>query len=278
MKEKQIKIPGPDHPISIQRNPARVVVSVAGRVVADTRNALTLREAAYPPVQYIPREDVDFSQLERTDHATYCPYKGHCNYYNIPAGGKKSVNAVWSYEDPYPAVAQIKSHVAFYPDRIDEIAEQLPTTRESAKSSRSNERNEEIIISQTIQEKNKALVLEAFDTLFNKRDYSAAEKYWSPNYIQHSAHIEPGRDGLFSLIRNTPDTLRYEHQLIVAEGDYVIVHGRFSGTGRPVAWVAADIVRIENGRLAEHWDVLQDEATKAESKSGLPMFGDHFTA
>jgi predicted SnoaL-like aldol condensation-catalyzing enzyme len=131
-------------------------------------------------------------------------------------------------------------------------------------------------MSQTIQEKNKALVLEAFDTLFNKRDYAAAEKFWSPNYIQHSAHIEPGRDGLFDLIRSTPDTLRYEHQLIVAEGDYVIVHGRFSGYGRPVAWVAADIVRIENGRLAEHWDVLQDEATKAESKSGLPMFGDKF--
>jgi predicted SnoaL-like aldol condensation-catalyzing enzyme len=127
------------------------------------------------------------------------------------------------------------------------------------------------------KQENKALVLEAFDTLFNNRDYEAAEKYWSPNYIQHSAHIEPGRDGLFNLIRNTPATLRYEHQLIVAEGDYVIVHGRFSGTGRPVAWVAADIVRIEDGRLAEHWDVLQDEATKAESKSGLPMFGDHFT-
>jgi predicted SnoaL-like aldol condensation-catalyzing enzyme len=112
--------------------------------------------------------------------------------------------------------------------------------------------------------------------LFNKRDYEAAERYWSPNYIQHSAHIEPGRDGLFNLIRDTPDSLCYEHQLIVAEGDYVIVHGRFSGSGRPVAWIAADIVRIENGRLAEHWDVLQDEATKAESKSGLPMFGDHF--
>jgi len=132
-------------------------------------------------------------------------------------------------------------------------------------------------MSQTIQEKNKALVLEAFDTLFNKRDYAAAEKYWSPNYIQHSAHIEPGRDGLFNLIRSSPPTLRYEHQLIVAEGDYVIVHGRFSGTGRPVAWVAADIVRIENGRLVEHWDVLQDEATKAESKSGLPMFGEKFS-
>jgi predicted SnoaL-like aldol condensation-catalyzing enzyme len=133
-------------------------------------------------------------------------------------------------------------------------------------------------MSQTIQEKNKALVLDAFERLFNRRDYATAEKYWSPNYIQHSAHIEPGRDGLFNLIRSAPDTLRYEHQLIVAENDYVIVHGRFSGTGRPVAWIAADIVRIENGRLAEHWDVLQDEATKAESKSGLPMFGDHFTA
>ena len=132
-------------------------------------------------------------------------------------------------------------------------------------------------MNQTIQEKNKALVLDAFDTLFNKRDYAAAEKYWSPNYIQQSAHIEPGREGLFNLIRNTPDTLRYEHQLIVAEGDYVIVHGRFSEHGPPVPWIAADIVRIENGRLAEHWDVLQEEVTKAESKSGLPMFGDHFT-
>ena len=123
MKEKQIKIPGPDHPISLQHNPARVVVSVAGRVVADTRNALTLREADYSPVQYIPREDVDLSQLKGTDHATYCPFKGDCSYYSIPAGGKKSVNGVWAYENPYPAVAQIKGHVAFYPDRVDEIAE-----------------------------------------------------------------------------------------------------------------------------------------------------------
>jgi predicted SnoaL-like aldol condensation-catalyzing enzyme len=135
-----------------------------------------------------------------------------------------------------------------------------------------------MITPKTTPEQNEALVLEAFDTLFNKRDYEAAERYWSPNYIQHSAHIEPGRDGLFNLIRNAPDTLRYEHQLILAEGDYVIVHGRFSGNGRPAAWVAADVVRIENGRLAEHWDVLQDEATKAESKSGLPMFGDRFPA
>ena len=135
MKEKQIKLPGPDHPISIERNPARVVVSAAGRVIADTRNALTLREADYPPVQYIPREDVDLSLVERTDHTTYCPYKGDCNYYSVPAGGKKSVNAVWTYENPYPAVAQIKGHVAFYPDRVDDIAEQLPIKHESLKSS-----------------------------------------------------------------------------------------------------------------------------------------------
>ena len=120
-----MKLPGPDHPISIQPNPARVVVSVAGRVIADSRNALTLREADYPPVQYIPAKDVDFSQLERTDHATYCPFKGDCSYYSIPDGGKKSVNAVWSYQEPFPAVEQIKGHVAFYPDRVDEIAEQL---------------------------------------------------------------------------------------------------------------------------------------------------------
>jgi uncharacterized protein (DUF427 family) len=124
MKEKQIKLPGPEHPISLQHNPARVVVSVAGRVIADTRNALTLREADYSPVQYIPRADVDFSQLERTDYATYCPYKGDCNYYSVPAGRRKSINAVWTYEDPYPAVAQIRDHVAFYSDRVDEIEEQ----------------------------------------------------------------------------------------------------------------------------------------------------------
>jgi predicted SnoaL-like aldol condensation-catalyzing enzyme len=128
----------------------------------------------------------------------------------------------------------------------------------------------------SIQEKNKALVLEAFDTLFNRRDYTAAERFWSPSYIQHSAHIAPGRDGLFNLIRTLPDTLKYENQLIVAEGDYVIAHGRFSEHGRPAAWIAADIVRVEGGKLAEHWDVLQDEATRAESLSGLPMFGDRF--
>ena len=131
-------------------------------------------------------------------------------------------------------------------------------------------------MTKTTPEQNKALVLAAFDTLFNKRDYSAASRFWSENYIQHSAHIEPGRDGLFNLIRNAPADLHYEHQLIVAEGDYVIVHGRFTGTGRAVAWIAADVVRIEDGRLAEHWDVLQDEATQGESKSGRPMFGNRF--
>ncbi len=130
----------------------------------------------------------------------------------------------------------------------------------------------------TTPEQNKALVLEAFDTLFNQRDYTKAARYWSDTYIQHSAHIAPGREGLFELIRSVPATLRYEHGLILAEGDYVIVHGRFSGNGRPAAWIAADVVRIENGRLAEHWDVLQDEATQSESASGLPMFGDRFPA
>ncbi|OUL96209.1 nuclear transport factor 2 family protein [Paraburkholderia hospita] len=128
----------------------------------------------------------------------------------------------------------------------------------------------------TTEAANKALVLEAFDTLFNQRDYAAAERFWSPDYTQHSAHIEPGRDGLFNLIRTLPPTLRYEPGVIVADGDYVIVHGRFSGNGRPVAWIAADILRIENGVLAEHWDVLQDEASQSESKSGLPMFGTRF--
>src|SRR2546430_2364406 len=128
----------------------------------------------------------------------------------------------------------------------------------------------------TKQEKNKALVLEAFEMLFNKRDYEAAERYWSSNYIQHSAHIQPGRDGLFNLIRNMPAMLKYEPGTIVAEGDYVIVHGRFSNTGRPRNWIAVDIVRVADAVLAEHWDVLQDEATEAESQSGLPMFGTKF--
>ncbi|MGH9728572.1 MAG: nuclear transport factor 2 family protein [Candidatus Acidiferrales bacterium] len=127
-----------------------------------------------------------------------------------------------------------------------------------------------------LEKKNKELVLKAFDTLFNKRDYAAAEKFWSPNYIQHSAHIEPGREGLFNLIKSTPSTLRYEHGAITADGNFVILHGRFSGIGLPVNWIAADIVRIEDGLLAEHWDVIQDEASRSSSKSGLPMFGDKF--
>lgn len=129
---------------------------------------------------------------------------------------------------------------------------------------------------QSVQERNKKLVLDAFDTLFNKRDYAAAEKYWSPHYIQHSAHIEPGREGLFNLIRNTPPTLRYEPGLIVAEGGWVIVHGRFSDLGLPVNWIAADILRVRDGILVEHWDVIQDEATEEQSKSGAPMFGTSF--
>jgi predicted SnoaL-like aldol condensation-catalyzing enzyme len=133
-------------------------------------------------------------------------------------------------------------------------------------------------MSQTKQEKNKALVLEAFDTLFNKRDYVAAERYWSPHYIQHSDHIAPGRDGLFNLIKSIPPTLKYEPGTIVAERDFVIVHGRFSGFGAPVNWIAADIVRIQHGILVEHWDVIQDEATKEQSKSGAPMFGKTFPA
>ena len=124
-------------------------------------------------------------------------------------------------------------------------------------------------------EQNKKLVLEAFDTLFNKRDYAAAEKFWSPDYIQHSAHIEPGREGLFNLVKPLPSTLKYEPATIVADGDFVIVHGRFSGF-QPVNWIAADILRIKDGILVEHWDVIQDEATREQSKSGSPMFGNAF--
>ncbi len=131
-------------------------------------------------------------------------------------------------------------------------------------------------MSQTTQERNKALVLEAFNTLFNKRDYEAAGRYWSPDYIQHSAHIAPGREGLFNLIKSMPEALKYEPGVILGDGDFVIVHGRFSGFGAPVNWIAADILRIEDGVLVEHWDVIQDEATHEQSKSGKPMFGDSF--
>ena len=128
----------------------------------------------------------------------------------------------------------------------------------------------------TTDEQTKALVLNAFDTLFNKRDYAAAEHFWSPDYIQHSAHIEPGRESLFGLVKAAPPDMRYENALIVANGDYLMLHGRFSNVGQPADWIVADIVRIENGLLTEHWDVIQDEATREDSKSGRPMLGDTF--
>ncbi len=117
-----MKIPGPNHPISIEANPSRVLVKVGGKVIADTRDALTLREASYPPVQYIPTRDVAMAELTRSEHTSYCPYKGNASYYSIPAGGDRSVNAVWTYEAPYKAVAQIEDYLAFYPDRVDEIS------------------------------------------------------------------------------------------------------------------------------------------------------------
>lgn len=123
MNARQPKIPGPDHPITLTPNPARVLVRAAGALIADTREALILKEASYPPVQYIPRKDVDMNLLKRSGHATYCPYKGDCSYYSIPAGGEQSVNAVWTYETPYPVVAQIKDYLAFYPTRVDAIEE-----------------------------------------------------------------------------------------------------------------------------------------------------------
>jgi predicted SnoaL-like aldol condensation-catalyzing enzyme len=126
------------------------------------------------------------------------------------------------------------------------------------------------------EEQTKSFVLHAFDTLFNRRDYAAAEPFWSPTYIQHSAHIQPGREGLFELVKASPADMRYENGLVVATGDYVMLHGRFINVGQPANWIAADIVRIENGLLAEHWDVIQDEATREDSKSGLPMFKDEF--
>ena len=132
------------------------------------------------------------------------------------------------------------------------------------------------VVSEKIEAKNKALVLAAFDTLFNKRDYAAAERFWSPNYIQHSAHIAPGRECLFNLIKSLPPTLKYEPGTIVAEGEFVIVHGRFSDFGAPANWIAADIVRIHNGALVEHWDVIQDEATEEQAISKRPMFGKTF--
>jgi uncharacterized protein (DUF427 family) len=119
--DKRMKIPGPDHPISIEANPSHVVVTAGGRIIADTRDALTLREATYPAVQYIPRRDVDFGALRRTKHSTFCPYKGDASYYSISVGGDRSINAVWTYETPFEAMAEISGYVAFYPDRVDEI-------------------------------------------------------------------------------------------------------------------------------------------------------------
>ena len=133
-------------------------------------------------------------------------------------------------------------------------------------------------MTQTVEEKNKAIVREAFETLFNKRGYEAAERYWSPNYIQHSAHIPPGREGLFNLIRSLPPTLRYEAGVMLAENDFVMVHGRYSGIGQPTNWIVVDVIRLEDGVLAEHWDVIQDEASEESSRSGLPMFGSAFPA
>jgi uncharacterized protein (DUF427 family) len=121
MADRPVKIPGPDHPITVEPSSAHIVVTVAGRTIADTKDALSLREASYPAVLYIPRKDVDMTLLERTDHATYCPYKGDCSYFSVPVGGERSVNAIWTYEAPYPSVVEIKGHVAFYPDRVDSI-------------------------------------------------------------------------------------------------------------------------------------------------------------
>jgi uncharacterized protein (DUF427 family) len=120
--EKRMKIPGPDHPISIEANPSRILVTIGGKIIADTSNALTLREASYPAVQYIPRQDVDMAALTRSEHTTFCPYKGEASYYSIPAGGDRSINAVWTYETPFEAMKQIKEYVAFYPDRVDKIS------------------------------------------------------------------------------------------------------------------------------------------------------------
>ena len=126
MADKPMKIPGPDHPISIDANPSRVVVTIGGKVIADTRDALTLREASYPAVQYIPRRDVDMAALTHSEHATYCPYKGDASYYSIPAGGGRSLNAAWTYETPFEAMAQIKAYVAFYPNLVDDISSPAP--------------------------------------------------------------------------------------------------------------------------------------------------------
>jgi|SRR5580658_516582 predicted SnoaL-like aldol condensation-catalyzing enzyme len=161
----------------------------------------------------------------------------------------------------------------FYCNRWRMIVISLPGHTERESLAQELRRPE---VSQSTVERNKALVLEAFETLFNKKDFVAAEKFWSSNYIQHSAHIPPGRDGLFGLVKSGPPGMKYENSLILAEGDMVMLHGRFSGIGLPANWIVVDIVRIENGLLAEHWDVIEDEVTREKSASGLPMFGEAF--
>src|SRR2546428_12424407 len=148
----------------------------------------------------------------------------------------------------------------------------VPVWRGTARNGPVLERGAERV-NQSREAKNKAVVLEAFEALFNKRDYTAAEGFWSPDYIQHSAHIGPGRDGLFDLIKSIPAKLKYEPGIIVADGDIVIVHGRFSGFGAPVNWIAADILRVQGGLVVEHWDVIPDEATRGPSKRGHPQVG-----
>jgi predicted SnoaL-like aldol condensation-catalyzing enzyme len=135
----------------------------------------------------------------------------------------------------------------------------------------------ETAMTRTVEEqKNTAIVRDAFEALFNQRDYAAAEAFWSPEYLQHSAHIPPGRGGLFALVRSLPATLRHETELIMVDGDLVMVRGRFSGLGRQANWIVVDLIRMQDGVLAEHWDVIEDEATRAQSASGLPMFGASF--
>jgi uncharacterized protein (DUF427 family) len=207
---KPIKIPGPDHPITITPTKGQITVVVAGKRVADTREALTLKEAAYPAVQYIPRKDIDQTQLQRTSHQTYCPYKGECAYYSIPAG--RGTLGQRRLELRGPLCRRIGN---------PGIPRVLP----------------------------------------------------GPG---HSAHIPPGREGLFNLVRRVPTTLRYEAGVILADEDFVSVRGRFSDNRRPRNWIAADVVRIADGLLVEHLEVLQDEATRDESQSGRPVFGGEF--
>jgi predicted SnoaL-like aldol condensation-catalyzing enzyme len=150
------------------------------------------------------------------------------------------------------------------------------STRPAGKKNRWWQDPRRLKLSESTAQRNKALVLEAFETLFNRKDFVAAGKFWSPNYIRHSAHIPPGRDGLFSLVKNAPPEMKYENSLIMAEGDLLMLHGRFSAIGLPANWIVVDIVRMENGLLTEHWDVIQDEVTREKSASGVPMFGNAF--